>query len=93
MGFFGWSGNFGGRLRRCACVCQYDVRIPQDSLDLIMMAYIFSPPLAPLGKVVKSQGKVVKSQGKIVKSQGKVVKSQGKVVKSQGKLLKVKEQC
>ena len=59
--FFGRSGNFGGRLWRCACGCQYDVRIPQDSLDLIMMAYIFSPPLAPLGKVMKTQGKVVKS--------------------------------
>ena len=44
--FFGWSENFGGRLWRCACGCQYDVRISQDSLDLIMMAYIFSPPLA-----------------------------------------------
>ena len=46
FGFFGWSENFGGRLRRCACGCQYDVRILQDSLDLILMAYIFSPPLA-----------------------------------------------
>ena len=55
LGFFGRSENFGGQLWRCACGCQYDVRIPQDSLDLIMMAYIFSPPLAPLGKVVKSQ--------------------------------------
>ena len=62
LGFFGRSENFGGRLRRCACGCQYDVRIPQDSLDLIMMAYIFSPPLAPLGNVVKSQGKVMKSR-------------------------------
>ena len=44
--FFGRSENFGGRLWRCACGCQYDVRISQDSLDLIMMAYIFSPPLA-----------------------------------------------
>ena len=83
------------QLWRCACGCQYDVRISQDSLDLIMMAYIFSPPLAPLRKVMKSQrilmksqGKVVKSQGKVVKSQGKVVKSQGEVVKSQGKVLK-----
>ena len=73
LGFFGRSENFGGQLWRCACGCQYDVRIPQDSLDLIMMAYIFSPPLAPLGKVVKSQGKVVKSQGKVVNSQGKAV--------------------
>ena len=46
--FFAGSENFGGRLRRCACGCQYDVRISQDWLDLIMMAYIFSPPLAPL---------------------------------------------
>ena len=53
LGFFGRSENFGGQLWRCACGCQYDVRIPQDSLDLIMMAYIFSPPLAPLGKVVE----------------------------------------
>ena len=45
--FFGRSENFGVQLWRCACGCQYDVRIPQDSLDLIMMAYIFSPPLAP----------------------------------------------
>ena len=47
LGFFGWSENFGGQLWRCACGCQYDVRISQDSLDLIMMAYIFhllSPP-------------------------------------------------
>ena len=38
---------FRGRLRRSACGCQYDVRIPQDSLDLIMTDYIFhllSPP-------------------------------------------------
>ena len=56
--FFGRSENFGGQLWRCACGCQYDVRISQDSLDLIMMAYIFSPPLAPLGKMMKSQGKV-----------------------------------
>ena len=62
LGLFGRSENFGGRLRRCACGCQYDVRISQDSLDLIMMAYIFSPPLAPLGKVVRSQRKVMKSQ-------------------------------
>ena len=72
FGFFGRSENFGGQLWRCACGCQYDVRISQDSLDLIMMAYIFSPPLAPLRKVMKSQGKVVTSQGKVVKSQGKV---------------------
>ena len=86
--FFGRSENFGGRLRRCACGCQYDVRIPQGSLDLIMMAYIFSPPLVLLGKVVKSQGEVVKSQGRVMKSQWKVVKSQGRVVKSQGKVVK-----
>ena len=49
LGFFGRSENFGVQLWRCACGCQYDVRIPQDSLDLIMMAYIFSRPLAPLG--------------------------------------------
>ena len=46
FGFFGRSENFGVQLWRCACGCQYDVRISQDSLDLIMMAYIFSPPLA-----------------------------------------------
>ena len=55
FGVFGRSENFGGRLRRCACGCQYDVRILQSSLDLSMMAYIFSPPLAPLGKVMESQ--------------------------------------
>merc|ERR1712078_614304 len=86
FGFFGWSEDFGGRLRRCACGCQYDARIPQDSLDLIMMDYIFSPPLAPLGKVMKSQGKVLKRQWKVLKSQGKVVKSQRKVLKSQWKV-------
>ena len=80
LGFFGRSENFGGQLWRCACGCQYDVRIPQDSLDLIMMAYIFSPPLAPLRKVMKSLRKLMKSQGKVVKSQGKVVQRQGKVV-------------
>ena len=61
LGFFGRSENFGVQLWRCACGCQYDVRISQDSLDLIMMAYTFSPPLDPLRKVMETQGKVVKS--------------------------------
>ena len=55
LGLFGRSGNFGGRLWHCACGCQYDVRVPQDSLDLIMMDYMFSPPHASLGKLMKSQ--------------------------------------
>ena len=71
LGFFGRSENFGGQLWRCACGCQYDVRISQDSLDLIMMAYIFSPPLAPssechnrlctVTEILKSQRKSMKS--------------------------------
>ena len=52
--FFGRSENFGVQLWRCACGCQYDVRIPQDSLDLIMMAYIFHLLSPSPGKVVKS---------------------------------------
>ena len=51
--FFGRSENFGGQLWRCACGCQYDVRIPQDSLDLIMMDYIFHLLSPSSGKVVK----------------------------------------
>ena len=57
LGFFGRSENFGVQLWRCACGCQYDVRISQDSLDLIMMAYIFHllSPLSEKWRKVKEK--------------------------------------